>query len=316
MPSSPESKSKPKSPEKVSRENLAFGSPPNRPPAYSEISHLGVEDQKFALLLADIKIPDTPVIRKERKDFDEEKEEVIPPAKLLQDLPQPEEGVKPCGRFECKEVIRKILNSTKVNREERDDINYEKRESEGDQNEADAILLATETAYRKVMNETEDLGTQKNDTLEQVAAAERKKSLLDDTIKENTSRVMVLETELQKLRSQTQQQEAIIKDLMWRGSSRSDTLCDPKTDFQIVRCSDERLKRDDNVSQTSYYNLVADDVLDIAERSVISYASFRSQSKTLSRSLSSIQMNQKAARAKLGWRTQKSRGRSGRSRSK
>ena len=115
------SMSKKKSPEKP---HFAFGSIPNtRPPPYSDLAHLSNEqDQRFVMALASIQIPEKPIVIRPPR---EQSEPVIPASEILKDLPQAEEGVKPCARIDCKEIIRKILNSTKRNRDERDDINYD-----------------------------------------------------------------------------------------------------------------------------------------------------------------------------------------------
>jgi len=139
---------------------------------------------------------------------------------------------------------------------------------ETDLAEAENQLLMKEEDYKRISTEGDVLDMQKIDTLEKLQDAEENKSKLDKSIIDNNSRIMQIETEMQKLRAHLQAQEAEIKDLMWRKgrSSSPESARKVQTKMHIIPVTEKYIKRADDVKRTSYYSLVADDILDSCER--------------------------------------------------
>ena len=97
---------------------LAFGGPTStRPPPYSAIEHVDVQDQSFVLFLANCDAVDT-TIRKQRASSE-------PSSSIKMEGLQ--EGEKPCTKTACIDLLRRINVAGKKNRDEREDLAYEQQ---------------------------------------------------------------------------------------------------------------------------------------------------------------------------------------------
>jgi hypothetical protein len=165
--------------------HFAFGTRPNfHPPPFSEVSHLVETDRPFALFLANIEVPEKPIKIRENVDPSSP-----PPADILKDLPQPEEGVKPCLRLDCKEVIRQILTSNKRNRAERDDISYESMILGRELEENIQVSLSKEGILKEMATESDSLSFKLKDVKESLMKMSEKKSALDQERDELNNKV-------------------------------------------------------------------------------------------------------------------------------
>lgn len=98
------------------KKSYPFGTPNHGKFSYSSFAHLPPTNRDFAMQLA-ASTGEVGVVRTERKSPVKQRA-----APVLDDLPEAEEGVAPCIRPECRDVIRDIYDRQAKNEAERDDI--------------------------------------------------------------------------------------------------------------------------------------------------------------------------------------------------
>ncbi len=253
--------------------DYAFGTTPTtHPPAYSSIAHLKETDISFALLLASIEVQDRPKIEKKSA----ESQETNLYAEIVKDLAKTEEGLKPCTKFECKEVIRKILNSNKRNKEEREDIMIEMDNISSEEKQSEGLLSSLEETMTNLVSEADRLENTKVDIARKLSGLENKTKAYEKEKDELMSKIMVMETEKQRWKSLSQELEVQLSDLMWRGKKSPTTRVSSSSNSKLYIKVDNKLVNDKNrfegFEKTSYLALVADDILDYSERSICSMA--------------------------------------------
>ena len=127
------------------RKTYPFGTPQHGKHPYSEFAHLSVSNKAFALQIAssgeDQQFFMPPILKETNKPT------TSPSIKKLfvPDMPQAEEGVKPCMRPECKEVMRAILESQERNRREREGILEESKALVAEIQQTEQLILLAES---------------------------------------------------------------------------------------------------------------------------------------------------------------------------
>jgi hypothetical protein len=228
---------------------LAFGSrPTTKPPPYSEVEHIGVEDLKFALYLANCDTEDT-TVRKTR-DINSIGPSTTAAVKM-------DEGENKCTRPGCLDVIRRINAAGKKNRDEQADILFEQKIADDDLKDVEALVAGLEEDFARVEADTNNYEMNKSEMAASLKnASEKKQRLLKDNL-DLANRIMVAQSEKSKRTLEIQSLAHTISNLMWRGK-RLTTAEDAASrsyipNIHISRSSPQTKEKAESIASTSYY---------------------------------------------------------------
>lgn len=226
---------------------LAFGSrPTKKPPPYSEIEHIGVEDIKFALYLANCDTEDTTVRRSRSTD---ESPSVYAPKK--------EEGENKCTRPGCLDIIRKINASGKKNKDERNDIYCEQQIADEELKDIEAFAKGLEEEFAKVESDSNSFEVNKTEVSTKFKEMTSKKEAILKSNLDLTNRIMIAQSERSKCIQNIQVLSQTISNLMWKGKRLSTAEENASRLYiphiTITQASPQVKEKADSISSTSYY---------------------------------------------------------------
>jgi hypothetical protein len=257
---------------KPQKKHYPFGTPSHKVP-YSQYNHLKSTD---ILLFQEISQSDTG-IKAEIRSGDEDltrggKDRVKRlPVKVDDDFlkyaqpTKPEEGQELCKRIDCRNLLRKILESVSTLQMERDNIGVEIELSGNEYAASEQEALQLDEKLKIINRENDQLEATLEHLNAQVAKLETKKLELQQERDEFGNKMMVTETEKQNWIRLVQQSHKGLADAMWRGerqtieSTHTDIILhkrDPNFDYSKL----------DRTVSTSYKRLASAGVLDYCER--------------------------------------------------
>jgi hypothetical protein len=265
---------RPPSPKKT----YAFGTPDHGKFPFSSFSHLGSDNISFAKTLATSFKPAAKVVDVEGEGEGEEKEkrERKPvkknkkpqPVDLIPglELPEVEKGQPPCTRAECKDVITDILETSRKNQEERDQIVSDCERMIQLQQQLEEETIAIESLNKSNVMEYNILEGQLMNLEKKCQSKEAAKHEFDAEKDELGTRVMHLELEKQRCTRRAAEIQAALGEVMWKGSTDLLRETSFKSNLYIEPFNQESFMRADNPSAGSYVSMAKDSLLDYSER--------------------------------------------------
>lgn len=129
----------------------------DRPPPYSEVEHIAIADQSFALFLANVD-PSKKVGREPNTNSGENSTAPLRP------MTADTEGEKPCQKLACRKVMTDINTAFKRNRDERVDLAFEQEEIDFENRGLEETISGLEEDVVKIESEVQSLEKSKTDS--------------------------------------------------------------------------------------------------------------------------------------------------------
>lgn len=253
------------------KKTYPFGTPDHGKFPFSSFSHLGCDNISFAKTLgASFNPPQVVDIeekeKKERRRVKKAKKP--PPADLIPglDLPEVEKGQLPCRRPECLDVIANILETSRKNQEERDQIVGDCQRMIQLQHELEEETAAIESVNKDNTIEYNILEGQLLNLEKKCRMKEAAKLEFDAEKDELGTRVMHLELEKQRCTRRAAEIQAALGEVMWKGSTDLLKETSFKSNLYIEPFNHDSFVRGDNPSSGSYVSMAKDSLLDFSER--------------------------------------------------
>jgi hypothetical protein len=261
------------------KKTYAFGTPDHGKFPFSSFSHLGSESISFAKTLAANAKPRSQVVEGEGEDKEKELKERRPVKKTKKkappvdqipglDLPEAEKGQPPCSRIECKDVIADILETSRKNQEERDQIVEDCQRMIMLQQELEEETMAIESLNKSNIMEYNILEGQLMNLEKKCQAKEAAKLNFDAEKDEKATKVMHLELEKQRCARRAVEIQAALGEVMWKGSTDLLKETTFKSNLYIEPFNQMSFLRGDNPSAGSYVTMAKDSLLDFSERTI------------------------------------------------
>jgi hypothetical protein len=258
----------PSSPKKT----YAFGTPDHGKYPFSSFSHMSGDNIRFAKTLGtSFKPPsqaeeDKDKERKERRRVKKPKKP--PPVDIIPglDLPEAEKGQLPCRRPECLETIANILETSRKNQEERDQIVGDCERMIQLQQQLEEETMAIESQNKSNVMEYNILEGQLLNLEKKCQMKEAAKLEFDAEKDELGTRVMHLELEKQRCTRRAVEIQAALGEVMWKGSTDLLKETTFKSNLYIEPFNHDSFVRGDNPSAGSYVSMAKDSLLDVSER--------------------------------------------------
>lgn len=257
----------PSSPKKT----YAFGTPDHGKYPFSSFSHMG-NDMQFAKTLgSNFKAPaqtEADEEIKKRRQKVKSKKIKIPPVDQIPglDLPEAEKGQLPCNRPECRELIANILETSRKNQEERDEIVENCEQMIQLQQQLEVETIAIESLNKSNVMEYNILEGQLMNLEKKCQMKERAKHDFDSEKDELATKVMHLELEKQRCTRRAVEIQAALGEVMWKGSTDLLNESTFKSNLYIEPFNHDSFVRGDNPSAGSYASMAKDSLLDFSER--------------------------------------------------
>lgn len=258
------------------KKTYPFGTPDHGKYPFSSFSHLGGDNINFVKTLGANFKPTTAVVVVEGEEDKEKKEQrrrakkskKPPPVDLIPglDLPEAEKGQLPCNRPECREVIVSILETTRKNQEERDQIVEECERMIQLQQQLEEETLAIENLNKTNVMEYNILEGQLMNLEKICQMKEAAKHNFDSEKDELATKVMHLELEKQRCARRAVEIQAALGEVMWKGSTDLLNETTFKSNLYIEPFNHDSFVRGDNPSAGSYASMAKDSLLDYSER--------------------------------------------------
>lgn len=253
------------------KKTYAFGTPDHGKYPFSSFSHLGCDNINFVKTLgASFKAPTQAEGEQEEKKRRSRAKNKKKPPPVDQipglDLPEPEKGQLPCTRPECREVIAKIVEISRKNQEERDEIVEDCQRMIRLQQELELETMAIESLNKNSVMEYNILEGQLRNLEKKCQMKEAAKLEFDAEKDELGTRVMHLELEKQRCTRRAAEIQAALGEVMWKGSTDLLKETTFKSNLYIEPFNHDAFVRGDNPSAGSYASMAKDSLLDISER--------------------------------------------------
>ena len=233
-----------------------------RPPPYSEIEHISVQDQSYVLYLANV---DT---SNKRSGHNSPRDSDVNHSILIDDN-------EVCQSLSCKKVVLEIVQSLRRIKDERAELNMELEAVETEATELETQNRLMEEESERYDSDTAVYEKQKREGEEKLATSAQKKGMVKRTNLELQSKLVAAENNIANHRNELNDLGKIVKSLMWKGERLSKAYHEGKTlpDMCIKVVSENELSKADDMYKTSYYALVSSSTLDSSERTVMTIKS-------------------------------------------
>lgn len=248
------------------KKHYPFGTPSHKHQPYSLFNHLRKED---VLLFHELSM--SAEIQAEIRTGEEEKERLkkVHSVKKVDDdflkyaQPTKEEGSDQCKRIDCRNVLRKIMESMSTLQQERDAIHDDLEHLDNEAQMADQENSQLEDRLRMTTRENDQLEATLEHLSTQIAKLESKKLDLQQEREEFGNKMMVTETEKQNWIRQVQLAHKGLADAMWRGQRQD--IQTTATEI-VIKPRDPKCVDYDRATSTSYNSMASGGVIDFSER--------------------------------------------------
>ena len=228
-----------------------------RPPPYSEIEHISVDDHSYVLYLANV---DT-----------SRKEEILAPS-INSDASNSiliDDG-EACHNLSCKKITQEIVQSYRRNKEERAELKMELDEVETEQRDMEIVCRHMEEESERCQNDSTVYEKQKHTGEKKLATSVEKKTTVKRISIELQSKLIAAENDIANRRNELSDLAKIVKTLMWKGKKVSNPDIEEKriSNMYIRVIDDDEKMKANEICETSYYTLVSARTLDSSEHTV------------------------------------------------
>eukprot|EP01038_Epipyxis_sp_PR26KG_P006577 gene6577-9043_t len=271
------SKKKPK------KKYYPFGTPSHSRHPFSAFAHLSVDNINFAVDLAsatgiepEIVSEDThtekKIIRKSTNKNAAKSSHSV--EDTLNDIPNTE-GLEPCARPACLQILKLIVDTQLSNLIEKDEIEEEYERLEEELRATEADVLISETKLQKLNELGNQLETKLNQLMVKVEGLDKTKDFLNGERSDINNKIMVLESEKQKSQRKLEQATKSLSDAMWRKKKQEHQVnveaglsleASSIADSRIIHTDQESIDLANDVSFEKYNRLSRVEVVDNLEQ--------------------------------------------------